>query len=295
MQSLIKKGAPVQAIKAGNYLELRYLKHRNTFPTTQKLDADHFVVLATGEIKEYSHEAKARIDNLKNLKRSFNELRYRVHENFSGARSELWVTLTYKENMKDSKRLSDDFRAFIKRLNEFVFGRKSKMGLDYIMVPEPQGRGAWHAHILMKRKDGQNFFIENGELAKIWGHGFVTVRRISESTNVANYLVSYLGDLPLNEAQNLQIPFDDEAVKEVQVEGQSKKFVKGARLFLYPKGMQYFRTSAGILKPEKYMTTKKETLREPQYAYEHEFKIDDDHKQKIQVEQYLFSKSGSKK
>ena len=295
MQSLIKKGAPVQASKAGNYLELRYLKHRNTFPTTQKLDADHFVVLATGEIKEYSHEAKARIDNLKNLKRSFNELRYRVHENFSGARSELWVTLTYKENMKDSKRLSDDFRAFIKRLNEFVFGRKSKMGLDYIMVPEPQGRGAWHAHILMKRKDGQNFFIENGELAKIWGHGFVTVRRISESTNVANYLVSYLGDLPLNEAQNLQIPFDDEAVKEVQVEGQSKKFVKGARLFLYPKGMQYFRTSAGILKPEKYMTTKKETLREPQYAYEHEFKIDDDHKQKIQVEQYLFSKSGSKK
>ena len=85
----------------------------------------------------------------------------------------------------------------------------------------------------------------------------MTVRRISESTNVANYLVSYLGDLPLNEAQNLEIPFDDEAVKEVQVEGQSKKFVKGARLFLYPKGMQYFRASAGILKPEKYMTTKK--------------------------------------
>ena len=171
MQSLIKKGAPVQAIKAGGYLELRYLKHRNTFATTQKLDADHFVVLATGEIKKYSHEAKARIDNLKNLTRSFNELRYRVHANFFGAKNELWITLTYKENMRDEKRLSDDFKKFIKRLNVFMFGRGQKMGLDYIMVPEPQGRGAWHAHILMKRKDGQNFFIENGELAKIWGHG----------------------------------------------------------------------------------------------------------------------------
>lgn len=295
MQPMIKTGTLVQAIKAGNYLELRYLKHRNTQATIQKLDADHFVVLATGEIKKFGHETKSRIDNLGNLKKSFNELRYRVHRNFSGARSELWVTLTYKENMKDAKRLSDDFRDFIKRMNRFMFGRNAKMGLDYIMVPEPQGRGAWHAHILMKRKDGQNFFIENGELAKIWGHGFVTVRRISESTNVANYLVSYLGDLPLNEAQNLEIPFDDEAVKEVQVEGQSKKFVKGARLFLYPKGMQYFRASAGILKPEKYMTTKKETFKEPQYAYEHEFKIDDDHKQKIQVEQYLFSKKETEK
>lgn len=289
MQSLIKKGAPVQAIKAGNYFELRYLKHRNTQAPIQKLDADHFVVLATGEIKEFSHEAKSRIDNIRNLKKSFNELRYRVHANFSGARNELWITLTYKENMRDEKRLSDDFRMFIKRLNRFMFGRNAKMGLDYIMVPEPQGRGAWHAHILMKRKDGQNFFIENGDLAKIWGHGFVTVRRISESTNVANYLVSYLGDLPLNEAQNLEIPFDDDAVKEVQVEGQSKKFVKGARLFLYPKGMQYFRASAGIVKPEKYMTRKKEIEIEPTYSYEHEFQIDEETDQLVQVEQYNFA------
>lgn len=162
MQSLIKKGVPVQAIQAGNYLELRYLKHRNTQATIQKLDADHFVVLATGEIKDFGHETKSRIDNIGNLKKSFNELRYRVHANFSGARNELWMTLTYKENMTDAKRLSDDFRTFIKRLNEFMFGRKSKMGLDYIMVPEPQGRGAWHAHILMKRKDGQNFLSKMG-------------------------------------------------------------------------------------------------------------------------------------
>ena len=192
MQPMIKTGTPVQAIKAGNYLELRYLKHRNTQATIQKLDADHFVVLATGEIKRFSRASKTRMDNVSHLKASFNELRYRVHANFSGARSELWVTLTYKENMKDAKRLSDDFKRFMKRLNTYMFGHGTKMGLDYIMVPEPQGRGRVARAHFDEAQRRAKLFIENGELAKIWGHGFVTVRRISESTNVANYLVSYL-------------------------------------------------------------------------------------------------------
>lgn len=38
--------------------------------------------------------------------------------------------------------------------------------------------------------------------------------------------------------------------KEVEIEGNKKKFIKGGRLHLYPTGMRIYRKSKGIKEPE---------------------------------------------
>ena len=60
---------------------------------------------------------------------------------------------------------------------------------------------------------------------------------------VGNYLIAYLS--------NLQI--GDEG-------SQNKAIIKGARLYMYPKGIRIYRTSRGIKKPLEMTTTKGELM-----------------------------------
>jgi hypothetical protein len=54
------------------------------------------------------------------------------------------LTLTYRENVTDFVRASDDFSAFMRRLRRFY------PRLRYVAVPERQKRGAWHWHIALQ-------------------------------------------------------------------------------------------------------------------------------------------------
>ena len=55
------------------------------------------------------------------------------------------LTLTYRENMTDRERMKRDFDVFMKRL------RRAVPDVEYICVFERQKRGAWHAHIAVRR------------------------------------------------------------------------------------------------------------------------------------------------
>ncbi|WP_423156709.1 rolling circle replication-associated protein, partial [Staphylococcus saprophyticus] len=65
-------------------------------------------------------------------------------------------------------------------------------------VLEPQKRGAWHMHRLLRRDDGSYLRIKNVDLHKRWGKGFVKVKRLKQSDNVAAYLMAYLSDIELD-------------------------------------------------------------------------------------------------
>ncbi|MGW7157742.1 rolling circle replication-associated protein, partial [Streptomyces sp. NPDC054887] len=58
--------------------------------------------------------------------------------------------MTYKKNMTDTKKLYSDFQNFIDRLR---YKYKKESSIDYLSVVEPQGRGAWHCHVLMRFND----------------------------------------------------------------------------------------------------------------------------------------------
>lgn len=116
-----------------------------------------------------------------NINRSCRNLRRLINSNVTG--HDLFITLTYKDNMSDIKQGKKDFKNFIKRWNY----RRSE-ALKYVYVVEFQKRGAVHFHCIFFGVG----FIANKELSKLWGHGFVKVNNIKECDNVGAYVVKYM-------------------------------------------------------------------------------------------------------
>lgn len=247
-----------QAIRAGSLVKVKQMKHIvevmsvlrpvNGFEGIKKLSKTQYVILDTGEVMEYNL-SENRGENIAGLKDTFRKIRDLINNNFDGSESELHITLTYAENMTDSKQLYKDFDLFWKR-----FRRKYGKEFEYISVVEPQGRGAWHCHLLIKDTLGRKIYIPNDELRAIWGKGFVKIKSLKKVDNIGAYLSAYLGDIELTDENAIQClekgGTDQLRIKEVEVEGQKKKFIKGGRLHLYPPGMNLYRHSRGIIFPE---------------------------------------------
>jgi len=235
-----------------NIVEIMSMEKKNLTPFgIKKINGEEYIVLATGEVKKFQ-KIDNRSQDKESLRKTFKKIRQLINANFVGAPNELCFTITYKENMTDTKILYKDFDGFMKKL------RYKYKTVEYINVVEPQGRGAWHCHVLLRFDDYKKIFIPNKEIAELWGHGFVKVKAIRKNIdNLGAYLSAYLGDVEL---QNNNISELIEAgiikpgqafnVKEVEVDGIKKKFIKGGRLVLYPPGMNIYRTSRGIKQPE---------------------------------------------
>jgi hypothetical protein len=130
---------------------------------------------------------QAMLSREKSLKRARIELRRVIDANYLRGRSK-FVTLTFADNVTDVGLANDEFKKFMKRLNYRVFGRKCS-DLEYTVVVEFQQRGAVHYHVVVYNLS----YIENKELANIWGEGFVKVNRIDDIDNVGAYVSAYLG------------------------------------------------------------------------------------------------------
>ena len=254
----------VRCKQTGNITELMWIEKRNSRMYIRKVDADHYIDLReepnpeTGEcILHEFNRSENRAQNKAGVAKSLALGRDLLNTNIVDVDFCRWVTLTYAENMTDPKRLYEDFKNFNKRLR-YKLGEK----YEYIVAMEPQGRGAWHAHVVMIF-DHKAPYIPNAELAEIWGHGFVKVKRLDNVDNVGAYLTAYLGDMDLQEAidtKQIKLParcnaenVSGEGIKEVEVEidGETvkKKYIKGGRLHMYPPKFNIFRYSRGIKKP----------------------------------------------
>lgn len=241
----------VKLTDMGNIKEIMYIQKSTSTPFgIKKISANEYVVLATGEVKEFN-KIKNRSQDKESLRKTFKHIRELINTNFTGCLNELCFTITYKENMTDSKVLYKDFELFIKKL------KYKYKDVDYINVVEPQGRGAWHCHILLKFNSVKKIYIPNKEISEMWGRGFVSVKAIKKNIdNLGAYLSAYLGDVELQEDNIAQLVYDGVVepgqafnIKEVEVDGIKKKFIKGGRLCFYPPGMNIYRCSRGIKKP----------------------------------------------
>lgn len=112
------------------------------------------------------------------------------------------LTLTYRENMCDRDRMARDLDVFVKRV------RRAIEGFEYVCVFERQKRGAWHAHIAVRRI--LSHYTHRGVLVKsydllrsMWrgvvgaDNGNVDVsrnKRVNRSAaKLAAYLSKYIG------------------------------------------------------------------------------------------------------
>lgn len=230
-------------------------KTSNGFNKIEKLSKTHYMVKDTGEVLEYKL-SENRSQNESSLRRSFKKIRDLINNNFSGQGNEIHLTLTYKPNMMDSKQLYNDFRIFWQK-----FKRRYGSDHDYISVVEPQGRGAWHCHVLIRANKLDKLFIPHEELVEIWPHGIIKIKALKGVDNIGAYLSAYLTDVELTKETLPMAVMEQKEIKTVEVAGHTKRYIKGGRLHLYPPGMNLYRKSRGIVFPEaehmKYKDLKK--------------------------------------
>ena len=241
----------VKVTEMGNVVEVQYMSRRNCKQTIQMLTGgEQFVICATGEVKDIEHHA-TRKDNKKGLYKTFANARAVINANVTDVSKVRWCTLTYAENMTDPKRLYTDFEKFNKRF-QYYCKQKGYSKPEYIVMMEPQGRGAWHAHLLYIWQDQKAPYIANQEFREMWGYGYVKIKKLDNVDNVGAYLTAYLGDMEIDEMdiskavgkQCKVVEVEDEDGKKVK-----KAIVKGARLDLYPANFNMLRCSRGVKRP----------------------------------------------
>lgn len=258
------RGSPVKVTEMGWVTEIMYMSGQNAVPRIRKLDSDHYIVLdihgnQVGDIKTFNH-FENRASSANSLRQTFRRLRNTINANVLNIRNIRFLTLTYRQDngepMTDSGRLYSDFHSFHKRLKRYI-SRQFGMSYEYISVVEPQGSGAWHCHVLLFFNASAPF-LENSVIADLWGHGFITIRSLRDKNgrdmdNIGSYLVAYLGDVDVDTAISQHMDITKFPCKEVELEEDGKKvkkyFLKGARLYFYPPGINIFRSSRGIKRP----------------------------------------------
>lgn len=230
--------------------------------TIQKLNEQYYIVLSEDAkieniedtiLHEYKHSEK-KVDNVHSVRQSIARMRRIINANCVNSDVVRWVTLTYKENMQDHKRLYEDFKKFNMRLRYYLKNNFDGLTYEYIAVPEPQGRGAWHMHVIMIFNKKPPYIDNNRVICKTWGNGFTSFQAVDNCDNFGAYLSAYLSDIPVE----VQEGYTDNNI----IEKNGKKYIKGGRLELYPKEMNLYRISRGIKQPKEIKFTSDRTYKE---------------------------------
>lgn len=229
-------------------IEIQHMAKQNKTNNIKKLSKDSYVDLGTGEIKDFKKTVN-RSQGINSLRQTFKKLRYLINNNFTGAPNELFICPTYRGELQtnDHLKVGQDYEKFIKRLR---YEYKDISSVEAIKVLEPHASGNWHMHILLKFPDVNKVFIPFADLNRIWGNGTVTVRALNDVDNIGAYVSAYLSDVevPEDKAKNLE---GHEDLIEKEVDGQKKKFLKGARLAFYPTGVNLYSKTKGIKYPAR--------------------------------------------
>ena len=157
-------------------------------------------------------DATSRFSDPKQVRKTCDNFKWLVRANERNVR--LFVTLTYKVNMTDTKQLYQDYRKFVQKLR-----RAYPAITGYLVAFEPQKRGAWHAHMLLL-SDRPFLYIPNRKIHGLWGHGFTKTQSCRNVRDIGTYLTAYLTNVRYGKVTK-----------------------KGARLGMYPKGFHFLRSS----------------------------------------------------
>ena len=138
----------------------------------------------------------------RSLKRAKANLRRLINANVGQYGKEFtakFLTLTFKDNVKDLDKANYEFEKFIKRLNYHCFGTK-KANLKYTCVVEFQKRGAIHYHVIIYNMP----YIKANDIGNVWGNGFIKINKIDDVDNVGAYVSEYLGQAEKGQGKNIE-------------------------------------------------------------------------------------------
>lgn len=274
-QLYIAQNAEVSLKLAGNSAQVTFTAGKNRKCPIKNLSKDEFVDLSTGEVKKRRH-SENRFQSPKSVRKSINSLMDLIRCNATSPANCKWITLTYREEMTDCKRVFKDNKAFLRKLRSYLRKQKmseSKSNFKFIAVAEPQGENhgnAWHIHLLLIF-DSKAPFISNQDIADLWGYGMTDTHKVYDADTLALYFRAYLSDVEYvdddNSDDSADISIDilsdyereqlekskdgvsNENIVTKNVCGVNKKFIKGERLKYYPTGMPLYSCSRGMKRP----------------------------------------------
>ena len=125
--------------------------------------------------KRKPEQEKIRIDNVRRAKQKIRRL---VNSN---SQLNTFFTITFEKNISDFSFANNEFQKFIKRL------KRQFPEFQYLAVPEFQGRGAIHYHLVCNLP-----YVPVNDITKIWGLGWCFLKRINNIENVGSYISKYL-------------------------------------------------------------------------------------------------------
>lgn len=205
-------------------------KYENTLADYRRISDTEFLNIRTGEISKYKSSTKR---NRESLKKSMNQLRALIMNNFKGGKNELFVTLTTEDIITDVKEFKRLFKKFWRRV------KKTYKSLEYVGVIELQKRGAIHAHLIIKDTRHDCLFIKNDEILKLWEQGLTKTSRISsESQN------NDIDEENRIHYKNLEETFAIETVADYMCKDESKEAL--------PVECNVYFSSRGITAPNVY-------------------------------------------
>lgn len=156
-------------------IDVKYItKKSKNISQFRRLNKYEYIDMETGEIREYN---LTDIKSDANIRRTMNKKVRPILENsFFGGRNELFISLTFSQDMQNFNELPNYFNNFWKRLTRKY---KNKYNLACLYVKEMQSkRCCWHYHLMLKEVNGKYLIIDTDTLYKIWKYGSITVSRI---------------------------------------------------------------------------------------------------------------------
>lgn len=238
---IISDNAPLRVTIAGGVIDVMQMERQSRPPDIiWSDDRSEYTIVATGEVRQAKHRTNRTDDKsaIDELKKTMRRMRQLINANWCGDDNELMITLTYAENMTDPKRLKKDMEKWLKKA-------KRRLGeIKYLYVVEPQARGAWHSHCLIKQLSAHSTYWPAEDVADAWGHGFVRVQRITGVDNVGAYLSAYMSNAPDAEDGDTLTGNSDSVTG-----AENKAVIKGKRAAMYPRGMHLYRASKNLAQP----------------------------------------------
>lgn len=131
----------------------------------------------------------------KNLKRLINANVGQYGKEFTAK----FLTLTFRDDVKDLDKANYEFEKFIKRLNYHCFGTK-KANLKYTCVVEFHRSGVIHYHVIIYNMP----YVKANDIANIWGNGFIKINKIDDVDNVGAYVSEYLGQAEKGQGHGIE-------------------------------------------------------------------------------------------
>lgn len=213
--------------KCGNIYKLQKSSNVN-FATVQKqkrgsikkISKSQYIVLRTGEIKDFKNSNTKTDDNIRSMRRALEDCRDLINASVVNEENAMALTLTYENIICDTKQVGKDFTAFIRKL------RRQIADCEYIYVLELQKRGSWHIHAILIF-DGPAPSISSEQIGSIWNKGIINSSQVKDIKRLSLYLTAH-----------------------VSKDKNGNTTIKGIPIEKYEKGMKVYRYSRGLKKPK---------------------------------------------